>query len=76
MGALTPDEARNIMQLANAPQLTVSGLIEALEEIEREHGGDLPVFMHDDAEVREVWAYDAEGNTRGPRVEVMIHGVR
>ncbi len=53
--------------------LTVSELIAELEKIEREHGGDLPVVMHDDSEVCEVRAYDANGNTQGKRVEVVIY---
>ncbi len=76
MTQLTRDEAKMVLDMMNAPPMTVGALIEALEEIQREHGSDLPVVMHDDAEVREVCAYDADGNTRGPRVEVVIHGVR
>lgn len=73
---LNDDEAKMILNMMNAPPMTLGALISSLEEIEREHGSDLPVVMHDDAEVREVCAYDADGNTRGPRVEVVIHGVR
>lgn len=72
---LTRDEAKMVMDLINAPPLTVSGLIAELEKIEREHGGSLPVKMCGDAEVREARAYDADGNTRGERVEVVLHGV-
>lgn len=76
MGTLTTDEAKNILDLMNAPTLTVSGLIAELEKIERNGGGDLPVVMHDDTKVREACAYDAEGNLRGKLVEVVLHGVR
>lgn len=73
---LTREEEKMILDMMSAPQLTVAGLIAELEKIEREHGGDIPVVMHDDSEVREVCAYDADGNTLGKRVEVVIHGVR
>lgn len=65
MTKLTRDEEKAILDMMNAPQLTVSGLIAELEKIEREHGGDLPVVMHDDSKVREVCAYDADGNING-----------
>lgn len=55
--------------------MRVSALIAELEEIEKEHG-DLPVVMSDDSPVREVCAYDAEGNTNGQRVEIVLHGHR
>lgn len=76
MTKLSREDAKAISQLMNAPQLTVASLIAELEKIERDGGGDLPVFMHDDAAVREVCAYDADGNCRGQKVEVIIHGVR
>jgi hypothetical protein len=76
MSSLTRDEAKMVLDLMNAPNLTVSTLIEELEKIERVGGGNLPVKMHDDTPVREVCAYDADGNVRGPHVEVIIHGFR
>lgn len=76
MTQLTAEQAKVVLDLMNAPPLTVSGLIAELEKIERDGGGDLPVKMYDDTEVREACAYDDEGNCRGPRVEVILHGVR
>lgn len=76
MTALTRDQAKLMLELMNAPNLTVSTLIEELEKIERDGGGDLPVKMHDDTPVREACAYDADGNVRGTHVEVMLHGFR
>lgn len=75
MTKLTRDEAKVVTDLMGMPALTASGLIEALEAIVKEHG-DLPVIMHDDAPVRELCAYDADGNTRGQRVEIVLHGFR
>lgn len=72
---MTADQAKIVTDLMNAPALTVSGLIRALEQIESEHG-DLPVLLHDDSAVREACAYDKDGDSRGKRVEVVLHGVR
>lgn len=76
MTEITAEQAEKLVKLMNAPALTVSGLIAELEKIERDGGGNLPVRMHDDANVREACAYDAEGNCRGPLVEVVLHGMR
>lgn len=76
MSSTTRDEAKIVLDLMNAPNLTVSTLIEELGKIVRNGGGDLPVKMHDDTPVQEVCAYDADGNIRGSHVEVIIHGFR
>lgn len=72
---LTEGQAKMVLDLMNAPALMATNIIEQLETIVREHG-DLPVLMHDDVAVREVCAYDADGNTHGPRTEIMFHGWR
>ena len=75
MSEITADQAKMLVDLMSAPQLTASQLIEELEAIVKEHG-DLPVVMVDDTAVREVCAYDGDGNTRGHRVESVLHGFR
>lgn len=53
--------------------MRASDLIAALNEIVLEHG-DLPVLLNDDTKVRQVVPYDKNGNTRGERVEIVLHG--
>lgn len=75
MSEITAEQAKLVVDLMNMPQLTASQLINELEAIVKAHG-DLPVVMHDDSPVREVCAYDADGNIRGKCVEIVIHGFR
>lgn len=55
------------------PPMTASDLVSELEEIIKQHG-DLPVLLNDDSPVRQVCPYDAEGDTRGKMVEIVLHG--
>lgn len=75
MSEITADQAKMLVDLMSATQLTASQLIEELEAIVKGHG-DLPVVMADDTAVREVCAYDGDGNTRGQRIEIVLHGFR
>jgi hypothetical protein len=51
---------------------TVREMIEALEEVAKEHGDDLPVLDAYDNSIREAIAFDADGNTRGKAVVVIL----
>lgn len=51
---------------------TVRELIEALEEVAREHGDDLPVLDAGDNAIREAMAFDKDGDTRGKAVVVIV----
>ena len=65
----------NVRPLKEMPKMTASQLITALGALVAEHG-DLPVVMWDDSPVREVSAYDADGNLKGKRTEIVLHGTR
>lgn len=51
---------------------TVREMIEALEEVAKEHGDDLPVFDALDNPIREAMAFDNDGDTRGKTVMVVL----
>lgn len=51
---------------------TVRELIEALEEIAKDHGDDLPVLDAADNSIRAAYAFDADGDTRGKPVVVIL----
>lgn len=51
---------------------TVRELIEALEDVAKEHGDDLPVLDAMDNSIREAVAFDADGDTRDKCVVVIL----
>ena len=55
--------------------LRASDLVQQLEALISRHG-DLPVLMWDDSDIREVGAYDADGDTNSTRVVIILHGQR
>lgn len=51
---------------------TVRELIEALEQVAKESGDDLPVLDASDNSIREAIAFDRDGDTRGKAVVVIL----
>lgn len=51
---------------------TIREMIEALEEVAKEHGDDLPVLDAYDNSIREAIAFDQDGDTRGKAVVVIL----
>lgn len=58
---------------------TVSELIKALQYFEGRYGGDIPVTVNYESDIREVYAYsayDERGQRKSHKLEVMIAGHR
>lgn len=58
------------------PPLMASELVEELEQLIDRHGDMLVTIADNCAKVREVRAYDTNGNSIGKPVEFALHGWR
>lgn len=67
-----PDDI--MAEMVSARPMPATYVIARLQQLVADHG-DLPVILADrDVYLREIVAYDAEGNSAGPRVEFGLHG--
>ena len=61
-------------EIRDGKPVMASTVIEQLTKLVRTHG-DLPVILADrDVTLREIKAYDADGDTVGTPVEIGLHG--
>jgi len=68
------DPVEIMTEMRAAKPMTATYVIARLQQLVAEHG-DLPVILADrDVRLREIIAYDAEGRSVGPRVEIALHG--
>lgn len=63
-----------VVEMLEARPMSATHVIARLQKLVADHG-DLPVILDDrDVALRQIIAYDAEGNSVGPRVEIVLHG--
>ena len=58
----------------NLPPMMASDLIDELETLIDQHGDVMVIVASNDIKVREVQAYDINGDTKGTVVEFSLHG--